>query len=218
VKNPTTRPITIARFSTSCECAKVDPPKVTIEPGETKDIRLILDLRPRKPDEVGRADREFAIPFLPIEESGALGPKVEIRGRVRTLLQLPPRNLDIGVVSGQWGGGLALQVKLTPLQALTKWSAIVATKGWSAHVARSFTASHEVMIEAPGSLAVGSIEAVLVLKAWPQDEGTAIVSRYTIRGQCLPDVYGSPTIVALGSTAHASNPTLIVRSGLDSDN
>ncbi|MBY0231201.1 MAG: DUF1573 domain-containing protein [Gemmataceae bacterium] len=64
----------ITKFQENCVCAKFDPPSLVIPPGETREVRLTLDLT-RKPEDRGEAARPFAVLVEPIvaEGGGAAG-------------------------------------------------------------------------------------------------------------------------------------------------
>jgi hypothetical protein len=66
IENRNGFPVKVLDFERSCGCVAVEPQSLTLAPGETKAVRLRLDLANRTRLEIGRQARDLAIEVRPI--------------------------------------------------------------------------------------------------------------------------------------------------------
>jgi hypothetical protein len=104
IENPTKNDIGILGFQTSCGCISFEPTSVVIPSGQTETFRLKLNLllTSRKLADLDSSDVEIA--FAPqVREASLQQVGWILRGRVRRLLRLSPRQLHMteGLLVGQ---------------------------------------------------------------------------------------------------------------------
>jgi hypothetical protein len=87
--------VKIADFVNSCSCTQITPRQLVLEPGETREIQVRLDLRsskrPRPP-----ATERFEIMFQPRDESGRTLADLKLSGHVKPPFWLATVSLDFG--------------------------------------------------------------------------------------------------------------------------
>lgn len=97
IRNVTGDTIEIRKFTTSCGCTAINPPKLFIQPGETTTVQLTIDLTHRSSAETGIALRPLTIsvnPITPRSRSGGLG--WQLHGTVRSRVTLDPKTVHFG--------------------------------------------------------------------------------------------------------------------------
>jgi len=90
ITNHRAQDIEIKRFHKTCNCSQIEPPSLTIPAGQTREVRLILDLAPRKAEEFGLAVRDFEVGIWPDAPGETEGKDKwwTIRGRVRSAFSI----------------------------------------------------------------------------------------------------------------------------------
>jgi hypothetical protein len=91
--------IEIKQFIKSCNCSRVEPPSLTIPARQTREIRLILDLTAKKPEEFAADSRDFEVNISPEIPDERRSTWWTIRGRVRSVLQSNLPRIDFWKVS-----------------------------------------------------------------------------------------------------------------------
>jgi uncharacterized protein DUF1573 len=72
IRNLTSNKIEIDDFALSCGCVDIGPKPVIIQPGETSELHLTVDLtEQRRLNQLGVAQRQFAVQITPIQKKGA---------------------------------------------------------------------------------------------------------------------------------------------------
>jgi hypothetical protein len=97
IRNLTSNTVEIRKFSTSCGCTAIEPPKLSIQPGETATVQLTIDLTHRSYAEAGLARRPFAISVHPITPSARRGSAGwQIHGTVRSRVTVDEKSVHFG--------------------------------------------------------------------------------------------------------------------------
>lgn len=95
IANHSDASITIREFSSSCGCAKVEPPSVTIAPHASQRVTALLDLTSVFERHGRDRVRDFAVGLVPVvgesQRSDPMQRGWEIRGKVKPLFQDMPR-------------------------------------------------------------------------------------------------------------------------------
>lgn len=96
VKNLRTNEVKV-EFSTSCSCMEVDPPSLVLPSGETREIRLSLDLKPKRSDELQTQWHDFSVSVRPklVGSQQSLGEWV-VHGKVRSAIRCERTVIDLG--------------------------------------------------------------------------------------------------------------------------
>ena len=82
------RDVDVLNFEVSCQCTSVSPSRLRIRAGETRDIRLTVDLTRLRSWQDGSADRTVQLSVRPILGDSPLPlPPWTVRGRVRELFE-----------------------------------------------------------------------------------------------------------------------------------
>lgn len=103
IENHSPSDVTIERFYNSCVCTEINPSSLVIPAGQSRDIRLTIDLLTEKAyDRPPEAVRDFAVAVQAVVK-GADGKKTdqgwEVRGRVKTAIQFEQPVVDFGTHS-----------------------------------------------------------------------------------------------------------------------
>lgn len=100
VRNPTDRDVRILEIKSSCECTGVEPQQLLIPAGETRNVKVTLDLRhsARKTDENPAEFTATLSPTFDAPDSG--GAAWKIQGEVWNVLRLKPDVLRMEFVHG----------------------------------------------------------------------------------------------------------------------
>jgi hypothetical protein len=96
MQNPTHVPIHISSFKVSCNCTSVTPSAITISPGETAKVSLVIDLSRDNGHTPDSPVRPFEVSVVPIVEEGPVQHGWKLRGSVRQILQCSPPLVDLG--------------------------------------------------------------------------------------------------------------------------
>jgi hypothetical protein len=97
IRNLTSDTIEIRKFGSSCGCTAIEPPKLSIQPGETATVQLTIDLTHRSSAEKGQAQRPFTVsvhPITPRTRRGGLG--WQLHGTVRSRVTLDAKSVHFG--------------------------------------------------------------------------------------------------------------------------
>ncbi|HZU36137.1 MAG TPA: DUF1573 domain-containing protein [Gemmataceae bacterium] len=96
IQNRTRSDIHINEFEVSCNCIKVEPKQLLLQPGEKADVALTLDLTPRHYDEIGVAERPLRVQIRPHRLGDRFGSAWTLQGNVKSRLVLDTRALEFG--------------------------------------------------------------------------------------------------------------------------
>jgi hypothetical protein len=125
IENRSRWSIPIKRFYNSCVCTEIDPPALVIPAGQSRDVRLTIDLMTEHgEDRRDAAVRDFAVTVGAVvrqPDGREVNQDWEIRGRVKRTIQFEPAAIDFGMHSerAQPLPSRRIQVRcLTPLDSL----------------------------------------------------------------------------------------------------
>jgi len=105
----------ISAFRTSCGCASVTPKCLTIPPGATRGVEMLLDLRAINDQETARVLRPFSTQIVPVGSGAVFSPTVWlVRGQVRSLLAVGKRPLAF---DAEFVRGVPPEAKTFPIRA-----------------------------------------------------------------------------------------------------
>lgn len=123
ITNTRGQDLEIKQFLKTCNCSRIEPPSLTIPAWQTREVRLILDLTPKKPEEFAASVRDFEVGISPEVSGERGGPWWTIRGRVRSVMLSDMPKIDFGNVS-EWSQSLPIRkVTLTTRSSVENLSA-----------------------------------------------------------------------------------------------
>jgi hypothetical protein len=97
IENRGSHAITITGFSFSCACSKITPDSLSIPAGQTREVRLTIDLRAKQLKGDQRPTRGFEVAISPrLSPQDAKPIQWVIKGNVRVPLLLESEVLDLG--------------------------------------------------------------------------------------------------------------------------
>ncbi|HEX5447538.1 MAG TPA: DUF1573 domain-containing protein [Pirellulales bacterium] len=108
IENPTSETVSIESFDTSCGCTAPEPSQMTIGPGSSSQVRLVMDFSPRKPGDAASPVSDFAVRLTPTFRRGETklqGKGWLVRGRVHRALNPSRRAIVFGQTSQLVEGG-----------------------------------------------------------------------------------------------------------------
>jgi hypothetical protein len=202
--NPGSRPVRVDDVRASCGVAVADAGPFTLAPGQTRPLRLTLDLTP-KPAEAADRPREFAAELALATRPDPDGPPgreaVPVRGRVRPVLDVRPRDPAFPTRSERAGPPSATfaVVPAVPLETLT---AVADTPGFVTTLRQNGPGgSLVVIVTATAPRPVGPFAAEVRLIP-VRANGEPLPERVvTVRGRVVPDVAADPPRVTVGCRA-----------------
>jgi hypothetical protein len=201
IRNTTNQDITIGGFATSCSCAKIEPESLMIPGGQTKKVRLTLDLTPKKPENLESTMREFAVHIIPYHSVQTRIDGWTVRGRVRAALRISPRAIDFGreLVRGKPFPPKTVKIECcVPLKKIS-------TEGSSPYMMAklSFVAddkmSYKLEIKIRDSIVAGPFEYETKLRVDGSMMNMNIPAiKIPIRGIVEEDIHSTPVSVMFG--------------------
>lgn len=97
IRNLARDTIEIRKFANSCSCTAIEPPRLTIQPGETATVKLTIDLTHRSYAESGLVQRPFTLSVHPItRQTRHNGSGWQIHGTIRSRVTLEAKSLHFG--------------------------------------------------------------------------------------------------------------------------
>lgn len=100
VRNISTSPQVIKGFDRSCDCVAVEPRSLTLAPGASATIQLVIDLTQSRDRGQGKVARPYSAEIRPIlDGAGAAGPVWRITGVVRNGFELSRTFIYLGEVT-----------------------------------------------------------------------------------------------------------------------
>ncbi len=201
--NPGTGEVDIEDFSSSCTCSSISPRSLVIPSGQTRTIRLTIDLTGHAPQYQDNSVHEFEVSLAPRIKTGS--PRSSevwaVRGRVRTVIQVKPSVVDLGRYSELAQPLPAGSVEVMVAEAVRS----VATRSSTTQ----FHASLEPVGHTPGrrkltvtpvgKLRVGPISSHVTLLSHGKEGRRLPPKEIRITGEVLPDVQASPPAVLFGA-------------------
>jgi hypothetical protein len=202
VTNQSGATVAVSEWAKSCLCLSVDPPQLSLAPGETRPVRVTLDLAANLFDpRAGDPTREFETTLTAVSGDKPVGPKWAIRGTVKNVLGRVPREHDCGLVSDLASEPPAHEFELKPVARLECLSAVVEPPLASATVVPVRADGSHVRVVVRPTLPVPLGEWRATLRLLPVAVGGAALPpgqvKVVVRGGT--DVQPYPPTVLLGS-------------------
>lgn len=202
VKNLTDRVIEVLDFELGCLCTEVTPQAFSVKPGETQEVKVVVDLQPANDEDLVKSVREFASTIKPIFKGG--WPKQDawqLTGRILNPYRVEPAfiNYDDTLVSG-----LAFppqQITVTASQSLEALEVECDPPFGTASVQRRDGQEREFVVHfTPHSdLQIGRYDLTLRLQGICKDGSKLPRTGVRVFAHVRPDVEVFPSVVHLGA-------------------
>ncbi|MEZ6058847.1 MAG: DUF1573 domain-containing protein [Planctomycetaceae bacterium] len=108
IQNVGTAPVTLSNIRGSCRCTRLEPSQVTVLPGDTASVDLVIDLLPSDAVEATRSIREFSAQLIAEVDDGIRNIRSwRLTGTVERRVVVEPPAIIFGgsnplVVGGGW--------------------------------------------------------------------------------------------------------------------
>jgi hypothetical protein len=198
IRNVSARDVTIAEFHSSCNCTVVEPKSLKIPPGETREVRLKIDLAPRL-DAEAQFEREIVIQIAPISSSDAERlPTWTVRGRARSVVQfLAPLSFGEHSELGQPFAELVVPVRtLVPLKGL---EATCANKRFAIQLMSVGANRYELRVKPTEKLPIGPFHCDIFLAAEGTENGAMPPLKTRVEGKIVRDIQPIEPAVVFGA-------------------
>jgi hypothetical protein len=195
--------IEIKRFNVTCTCTRIEPSTLVIRAGQTRDVRLDLNLRTNlKPglpvqDFEAQISPEFSV-GKPISESIWW----TIRGRVRSAMQFDPSFVDFGRVSELAQPKMSGRTTIKALTSIQKLTATSTSPNYSVEVKkRTLDGSDlfDLIVTPQKPLSKGAILFSVDIVPELADGSCLPVRQLQVAGKIVGDVESSPQAVINGA-------------------
>jgi Protein of unknown function (DUF1573) len=196
--------VEIEHFATTCNCTKIEPSSLSIPPGQTREVRLTVDLTPERNTKQAESQQwafEVGIgPKLRDEEAPKVPDWWIVRGTVQRLLRLSVPVVDMGRQSER--------SQPLPLRHLLVSSA-VPLKGLTATTPLSFVPvisaleperhdQFQLTINSPPGLPIGPVKEEIRLTA-RLETGEEVTKIVPVTGRIVADCQPDPPAAVLGA-------------------
>jgi hypothetical protein len=203
VQNPTTEDVKIREFGFSCSCTGIEPKGLTIPAGESREIRLTIDLRARKEADLTADLRSFDVTIDPqLGEKGTKSSRLAwtIRGRVRSAIRLEQRIVDLGRHSEASQPLASQEVLVTSFVPLHGITATADTPDLQVSVApKAETPGQFRVVISPKTFEIGAIDAKITLVPQQTEHQPLPGKTLTVVGRIVNDIEISPPSAAFGA-------------------
>lgn len=215
IDNPTEERVVIESLETTCGCTTPKPNSLTIDAGSSADVRLSIDLSPRRPSEALSPETDFSVGVIPVFRQGEQrlsGKGWTIRGRVHHALRPAERAMALGTAAPLVAGGPRdpITMTATALRPLRGVRALSASPFVSASVSPGPRPDQFLIAVRPtAELPPGPLQCALELRP-ETDAGELLPAlKIKIEGLALAPVAAIPDeldfgIQKLGETATAA--------------
>jgi hypothetical protein len=203
VQNPTSEDVGIREFGFSCSCTGIEPKALNIPAGESREIRLTIDLRARKEADVTAEPRSFDVTIYPqLGEKGtkSSGLAWTIRGRVRSAIRLEQLFVDLGRHSEASQPLPAQEMLVTTFVPLHRLIATTDSPDLQVSVApKAETPGQFRVVILPKTFEIGAIDAKITLVPQQTEHQALLGKTLTVRGRIVNDIEVSPPSAAFGA-------------------
>jgi hypothetical protein len=199
IENREPNPVEIEKFSFTCSCSSIEPPSLTLQPGDRRNVRLTIDLTAS-----ARGGGEAGVLVTALLKAGSLGgkrygPEWLVTGRIRRAVTVA-RTFELGRYSelaaplGPW------TIPVRALVPLDKVSAQCDLRGISVSVRPpdAGSADYSIALQANARLPIGDLEGEVTLNLVGKGGESIPARRVLIRGAVVPDIESEPSIVQVG--------------------
>lgn len=213
IENRSGAEVSIEGFDTSCNCLSVTPESLVIPAGESREVRMKVDLTMGNR---GEAERDLSVSISPQVTNPLPGQKAwTLKGRVRTVLQLTPPQLSLGRTSVRAQAPLSKAVLVRTLIPLQELRAQLNSEFASVQVTRLAETPDQfkVVVGARPGAGVGPLRFEVLLEPVAKSGERLPRTVLTVAGLVTEDVCAVPAEVLLGARAMGSiveeNVTLV---------
>lgn len=196
----------IREFAPSCSCTQVDPPSLVIPAGETREVRLTLDLRDRGKREkyTSGGGNVFEVRVAPrLEVEGGVVPTRgwTVRGLVRPVVQFDPSAVVFGRHSVLALPLPAVKVWATSSIPLDRLTPATTSAGFRIDVRQvpDNRSRFELTVTQAGKLGLGAFDSDLVFTLRSSDGQQLPDQVLPAMGWICPDLEASPPDVVFGA-------------------
>jgi hypothetical protein len=200
IKNDSERKIEILDFSASCTCVEIEPRKLTIQPGETKKVRLTISLTEEDSKEEKRPINLNVTPIVKAESAVQEGWK--LTGVVKKILAVDPPTINIGRVSEL---AQPLPQQRTIVKAYAALQSLTATsnsKHIDVEVKRCSTfeiEQFEIVVTPKGIVPLGEFHETIDLLPQLRNGENAPIQKLDVSGTIVCDIDPSPPTILFGA-------------------
>ncbi len=204
VTNRGQHPVHISAVRTNCQCVSAEPRSFTVPPGQTRPIRLSVNLA-AKDGEATIGSRTFSTTIDLATRSESAPPAhetIHLTARVRPVLEIRPRAPVFGIIPDAATAPPAATFRvaaLTPLECLT---AVSESPGFEASTLPSNPDSPDeflVSVTATAPRPVGALEAVVRLVPLAPGGRPLPERMVKLAGAVVPDVAAEPPVISIGA-------------------
>jgi hypothetical protein len=219
VKNQSAKAVEVANLVSSCSCVGIEPRAFDLQPGETREVSLLLDLsKASLQGDEGADVRQFEAEILPIMKNGLTArASWVIRADVRSSFRITPRFIDFGsevirdkLPSAAFDVSCLRDVK--DFAANGKGLSVQISKGSSP----DSLPKYKVLVTPNASLPTGRLETFAVFSAEIPGQGK-VVKEAPVVGRLFDEVYCLPDVLCLGavSVGQSAEDVILLRSRND---
>jgi hypothetical protein len=220
ITNESSQVLQVIDFSTSCICSNVEPRSLVLSPGESKDIRVTIDLTRDPLSQFSRqVTREVAEKVTPKIQGAAVDQPLPwtIRGRAKKAFTVEPRELTFGEILVQ---GQPPESRELLLESLIPLKTLVANCD-PPHLAAVTLEPHpdedhtySLLIQPQPNLPEGELNFTVSLEGITETGEPLPVYRVPVDGRVLPDIQISPPDILFGACTLGDTvaETIVLRS------
>jgi hypothetical protein len=203
VQNSGKENVEILDFASSCSCTAIEPRALTIPAGESREVRLTIDLRPRKEADLTAELRNFDVTLWPrIGDKGTKASRLAwtINGRVRSAIRLEQRIVDLGRHSEASQPLASQEVVVTSFVPLHGIIAKADSPDLQVSVApKSESPAQFRVVVSPKTFEIGAIKAEITLVPQQTEHQPLPGKTLTVVGRIVNDIEISPPSAAFGA-------------------
>jgi hypothetical protein len=204
IENRRSHDIEIVEFSSSCTCSMLEPRSLNIPAGQSREVRLTLDLTAQRSKLPDAEWRDFEVRLWPRVQRASLNAPAKgwaIRGRVHTAIRFEQPVLDLGRHSELSQPLTPQTIVVTSYVPLRDLTVISSSPDFQVQTQRSADeqSQFELMISPKAHLPVGAVQfqitAVPQTSAGQQLPGKSL----PVTGLILSDLQASPPAALFGA-------------------
>ncbi|MBI2479137.1 MAG: DUF1573 domain-containing protein [Planctomycetia bacterium] len=204
VSNTGDETVRVLEFETSCGCTKVEPTTCELQPGETRNVNVTLDLTFVKIEQSSLAEVPFDVTIVPrieVNQQQVRGVGWRLDGRVRPLIVTTPRVMTLG------GSDAVIGSREQEMVATVRTADDISDVEIESRSTELFdvsiaagkaTGEYELRVRPKKSLPVGGFEGQILLRPMFTDGTDAPSVSYFVKGEKLSEIEAVPPIVNFG--------------------
>lgn len=202
IRNTDTRQAELIGLAGSCNCGSVEPAAMSIPPGETRTLRIKIDLRPKAGAKVEPTGRPFATTISGVFKNGTDLPAPvswNLRGRVKRVVRTVP-TVEFGLLSELGVPFRPLVIPVEPVVDIASITVSVSVPEFQAALRpRTGAESGWALVVTPGpGLKRGAYKGTVTLMPVGHG-GTPLTSlQLPLSAEVVPDVEAAPGAIFAG--------------------